>query len=85
MVTLVSQPEEATMPPAHMSYAAIAADIAARIDTGEYPPGSRLPTYAQLADLYSVSLASIRRAIGQLRDDGVVEGHPGKGVFVPLA
>jgi GntR family transcriptional regulator len=87
MVTLASQPEttEFAMPPAHMSASAIAADLEARIAAGEYLPGTRLPTYGQLADLYSVSVATSRRAIGLLRRQGTVEGHPGKGVYVPLA
>jgi GntR family transcriptional regulator len=83
MVTLVSQLGSATtMPPAHMSYLAIADDIRARVTTGEYRPGERLPSYAQLADLYSVSLATVRRAVRLLRQQGVVEGYPGKGVYV---
>lgn len=85
MVTLASQPEtETAMPPAHMSHSAIAADLKARIAGGEYQPGTRLPSYRELAALYSVSPATVRRAIALLREDGAVEGHPGKGVFVPL-
>lgn len=87
MVTLVSQPEPtieaAAMPPAHMSYIAIANDLQARIESGEYPPGTRLPTYRELAGLYSVSVATATRAIRELRRRCVVEGHPGKGVYVP--
>lgn len=56
--------------------------MAERIEAGEYPPGSRLPTYRELADLYSVSYATAQRAIGTLRDRGIVRGQQGRGVFV---
>ncbi|MFD0594085.1 GntR family transcriptional regulator [Catellatospora coxensis] len=49
----------------------------------EYPAGSQLPTYNELADLYSVSFSTITRVIGVLRLTGVVVGVPGRGTFVP--
>ncbi|MFC7756981.1 winged helix-turn-helix domain-containing protein [Catellatospora bangladeshensis] len=67
-----------------MSSTEIAADIAARIKTGEYPPGSRLPSYSQLTEIYApVSVATIARVIRDLRIQGVVVGSPGRGVYVP--
>lgn len=57
--------------------------ITARIEAGEYPPGERLPTIAALAELYSVSPATISRAMIVLRAQGTVVGSPGRGVFVP--
>ncbi|MEV0458349.1 GntR family transcriptional regulator [Catellatospora methionotrophica] len=67
-----------------MSSTEIAADIAARIKTGEYPPGSRLPSYAQLREIYApVSSATIARVIRDLRIQGTVVGSPGRGVYVP--
>lgn len=65
-----------------LSYREIANDIEARIRTGEYPPGSELPSYARLADLYSVSRATVTRAYGLLRDRRLVYGEQGRGVFV---
>lgn len=69
--------------PLPMSYLKIAEDLSARIKSGEYGPGEQLPTYNELADLYSVSFSTITRVIGVLRDRGVVIGLPGRGVFVP--
>ncbi|WP_328342454.1 GntR family transcriptional regulator [Micromonospora sp. NBC_00421] len=43
------------MPGIPLSYTDIAADITSRIKVGEYEPGAKLPSYSQLADLYSVS------------------------------
>lgn len=68
--------------PARMTYRDIADDLAARIKAGEYKPGDKLPTYPQLADLYSVSYATAQRAITTLRDRGLARGEPGRGVFV---
>ena len=50
------------MPAIPLSYVDIAEDIAARIKAGEYQPGQKLPSYNQLADLYSVSFSTAARA-----------------------
>lgn len=65
------------------SYLDIADDLAERIERGEYPPGSWLPTYPALARMYSVSRATIQRALLVLRTRGVVVGYQGKGSYVP--
>lgn len=70
------------MPAVPMSYREVADDLAARIGAGEYPPGSRLPSYAQLASLYSVSVSTISRAVGLLRYQELVAGVQGVGLFV---
>ncbi|WP_018723813.1 winged helix-turn-helix domain-containing protein [Salinispora cortesiana] len=70
------------MPALPLSYADIAADITARIEAGEYEPGAKLPSYSQLADLYSVSISTAARAVALLRDRGVAVGAPGRGVYI---
>lgn len=79
-----SQPGSIAMP-LTMNYLQIADDLTARIAAGEYPPGSKLPSYDELAELYSVSFSTITRSIGVLRLKRVVVGQPGRGVFVPEA
>lgn len=69
--------------PIPMSAKAIADDLADRIGRGQYPPGSRLPTYHELADLYSVGETTITTVILMLKQRGVVVGAQGRGVFVP--
>lgn len=81
MVSLVSQPWSLTVP-AHLSYRGIADDLDDRIRSGEYPPGSRLPSTPQLAELYSVNRSTIVRAISLLQDRGLVEGIQGLGRYV---
>lgn len=68
--------------PRRMSYEQIADDIAARIESGEYPPDSQLPSNRQLAELYSVSIATAQRVAIVLRAKGLTYGVPGRGVFV---
>ena len=68
--------------PRRMTYRQIADDIAARIATGEYPAETKIPSYSQLAVLYSVSIATVQRAVMVLHTKGVIYGEPGRGVFV---
>jgi GntR family transcriptional regulator len=67
----------------HLNRGEIAADIRERIRNGEYPPGSKLPSYAELAEMYSVHRSTILRAMIELRATGDVRGEPGRGTFVP--
>jgi len=68
--------------PVPMTNAQIANDLADRIRRGEYPPGSQLPTYAELADMYSVSISTIQRALERLKERGLIYGSQGRGLFV---
>ncbi|MGN9775265.1 GntR family transcriptional regulator [Micromonospora sp. H33] len=63
-------------------YREVAEDLSARIRSGEYPPGERLPTYKELADLYKVSVTTVQRAIIILQDRGLVVGLQGRGLWV---
>ncbi|WP_030498359.1 winged helix-turn-helix domain-containing protein [Streptomyces xylophagus] len=68
--------------PIPMSYDDIAQDLTNRIDSGEYPPGSQLPTLATMARLYSVSVSTIQRALTILKARGVVVSSPGRAIYV---
>lgn len=70
------------MPPVPLTYREIANDLAARIACGEYGPGDKLPSYAELAALYGVAVTTAQRAIALLRDRGLVFGIQGRGVYV---
>jgi DNA-binding GntR family transcriptional regulator len=65
-----------------MSYREIADDLQRRVRAGEYPAGSPIPSYTNLARAYGVSESTVQRSIILLRDRGVVEGRTGRGVFV---
>jgi GntR family transcriptional regulator len=65
-----------------LTYRQIADDIADRITKGDYPPGPQLPSWRELAELYSVHVSTIAKAIVLLEDRGVIYGHAGRGTFV---
>ncbi|HEX6360797.1 GntR family transcriptional regulator [Actinophytocola sp.] len=64
------------------AYRQVADDIRARINSGEYGPGDKLPSEREMVDAYGVSRPTVRDAIGLLRSQGIVTAEHGKGVFV---
>jgi GntR family transcriptional regulator len=62
-------------------YRQIADDLRARMEAGEYPPDSRLPSKTELMSRYHVALATVNNAIGELRKLGVAETIQGVGTF----
>ena len=60
----------------------IAAELRADIMSGDLPPGSQLPSTADLAATYQAPGATIQNAVAILKQEGYVEGQPGRGVFV---
>ncbi|MFL9924519.1 FadR/GntR family transcriptional regulator [Herbaspirillum lusitanum] len=63
-------------------YRMIADQIAGRIRSGEFEPGSRLPSERDLAESLQVSRTSVREALIALELEGFVEVRVGSGVFV---
>lgn len=70
------------MPPERLTYRQIAEDLAARITSGEYPPGAKLPSYSELARMYSCGITTAQSAMRELRSMGLTRGEPGVGVYV---
>jgi len=68
--------------PPRYRYEEIADDLRKRIEAGEFPPGSRLPTRRELTAHYDVTEPVIDRAMQILRVLGVTETLAGVGVFV---
>ena len=54
------------------------ADIAA----GVYPAHSRIPSEQVLCDTYHVSRVTVRKALGELTQEGLLKRRQGKGTFV---
>jgi Bacterial regulatory proteins, gntR family len=52
-----------------------------QIDSGELPPGSRLPSIVDLAQTYEVALTTVRKALDRLKADGLVVTSP-MGTYV---
>lgn len=60
----------------------IAASLREKIASGEYPPGAALPAIMALAGQYGVTTNTIRKALGILREEGLIESVAGYGTFV---
>lgn len=60
----------------------VAADIRARIMSGEFPPGSQLPSIPSLVTRYAAATATVQRALGALKAEGSIYSEVGKGVYV---
>ncbi|MEV1073087.1 winged helix-turn-helix domain-containing protein [Micromonospora parva] len=60
----------------------MADDLASRIRSGEYAPGDKLPSYAELSKLYSIAVTTVQKDIRVLEFQGLVVGVPGRGVYV---
>ena len=68
--------------PASTLYASIEEAIAAEIAQGEYRPGDQLPTEDALLERFQVSRITVRRAIQNLVNRGLLEIRRGLGTFV---
>lgn len=64
------------------AYERIAADLCAKIESGEYPPGSVLPSEAQLVATYDSSRTTVRKAVGVLARRGLVTVSQGRPPIV---
>lgn len=62
--------------------AALIADFKAKIDTGEWPPGTRLPTERELEQKLGISRNLLRKGLNQLRAEGKISRQIGRGTFV---
>lgn len=56
--------------------------LRARMEKGEWPVGTQLPTLPQLVDQYGVSRATIRTALDELERAGLIERTRGRGSCV---
>jgi GntR family transcriptional regulator len=63
-------------------YAQVVAEIKRRIEEGDYPPGSLLPSEHQLVQDFGVSRPTIVKALSALRQENWIETQQGRGSFV---
>ena len=64
------------------AYVSIAGEYARRIRGGELPPGTQLPSYAEIAKQHGVSDIVVRKVIELLRSQGLVRPVRRRGIFV---
>ena len=53
-----------------------------KIESGEYPVGSKIPSEVELAEMFSVSRITANKAIKELSIMGILERTRGRGTFV---
>lgn len=52
------------------------------IASGVYPVHSRIPSEQELCETYQVSRVTVRKALAELTQEGLLNRHQGKGTFV---
>ncbi len=63
-------------------YVQIYSIIKEKIENGEWPAGTQIPTEDELCKTYDVSKVTVREAIQELAREGYLKRQQGKGTFV---
>ena len=63
-------------------YSVIASQAEVRIRSGQWAPGTRLPSERDLCRELEVSRATLRQALAELEERGLITRHQGRGTFV---
>lgn len=66
----------------HHRYQQIADSLRRRVEAGEFVAGGLLPSEADLVARYKASRVTVRRALEDLRAEGLVDSRQGSGWFV---
>jgi GntR family transcriptional regulator len=64
------------------AWAQAAQHLRRQIETGRLSSGERLPSEVELADAFQLSRLTVRRALGELSSEGLIERRQGIGTFV---
>jgi len=56
--------------------------VASHIEDGSWQPGHRLPAERAMADDWGVAYLTIRRAMKELRERGLIVSVQGRGTYV---
>lgn len=63
-------------------YRDVARQLRERIASRSYAPGSKLPSMSKLCAGFGVSAITVRNALRELAQEGLISSHQGLGVFV---
>lgn len=63
-------------------YQRIASDLRAAISSGELGPGAQIPAEPELMSRYGVARGTVRTALAQLTNEGLLAVESGRGTFV---
>jgi len=68
--------------PSGLKFQVLAESLRRRIADGEWEPGAKLPTEKDLSAASALSLTTVRRALDELAEQGLVRRRQGSGTFV---
>ncbi|WP_200307189.1 GntR family transcriptional regulator [Streptomyces adelaidensis] len=60
----------------------VAAAIEARIASGEYPVGARVPSVVELSAEFGIAASTAQKALAHLKAEGLIRAEVGLGSFV---
>jgi len=63
-------------------YYQLTEELRENIENGEWPPNSLIPSETELCERYKVSRGTVRQALSQLVQEGLLYRKQGKGTFV---
>jgi DNA-binding GntR family transcriptional regulator len=63
-------------------YRQVAEILRRRIAAGRYQPDTRIPTESELVEEFEVARTTARRAVGVLREEGLIYTVPNRGSYV---
>ena len=63
-------------------YLQIYTDLLRKINSGDFPVGSKLPSEQEIAREYNVSRITSKKAMDNLAGNGYISRTPGRGTFV---
>ncbi|GAA4782463.1 MULTISPECIES: GntR family transcriptional regulator [Streptomyces] len=68
--------------PTRAKWVQISAEIERRVDAGVYPEGSKLPGILALCAEFGVAQVTVRKALADLRERGLIRTENGIGSFI---
>jgi GntR family transcriptional regulator len=77
----IDRPAKETTPAVPL-YLQIAESLLDRIETGQLAPGDRLPPERTLSEMLGVTRMTLRRALGMLEAQGLLERRQGDGTYI---
>lgn len=63
-------------------YQRIVRDVKDQVRLGRLKGNDKLPSTRELAEHYGVAPGTVQRALAELRTDGVIYSHQGRGSFI---
>jgi GntR family transcriptional regulator, N-acetylglucosamine utilization regulator len=63
-------------------YTQLKESLIASIGRGDLTPGDQIPSQRALCERYGMSHMTVRRALSELLNEGIIYGIPGKGLYV---